>query len=65
MDNQTNSRYDIILERDLLNSMGLDIKFTENIMIGGDIPYKRCSAPMDNLSKREFKSLTDKPVKPE
>ena len=60
MDNQTNSRYDIILGRDLLNALGLDLNFSSNIIIGGDGPYEGCSASMDDLINYEFKPLTEK-----
>ena len=33
-------RYGMILGRDLLNSLGLDLKFFENITIGGKGPYE-------------------------
>ena len=63
VDNQTNSRYYMIIVRYLINSLGLDFKFSENIIIGGDGPYQGCSAPMVDLSHYEVKSLTDKMVK--
>ena len=53
----------MILVRDLINALGLDIKFYENIIIGGDIPYQGCSAPMVDLRNYEVKSLTDNMVK--
>ena len=55
----------MILGIDLLTSLGLDLEFSENIIIGGDRPYEGCSAPMDDLINYEFKPLTDKIVKPE
>ena len=55
----------MILGRDILNALGLDLRFSENIIIGGDRPYKGCSAPMVDLSNYKFKSLTKKIVKPE
>ena len=48
----------MILGRCLLTAMGLYIKFSENIIIGGEGLYKGCSAPMVDLSNYEFKSLT-------
>ena len=63
LDNQNNSRYDMILVRDLIHALGLDIKFSENIIIGGDVPNQGCSAPMVDLINYEVKSLTDKIVK--
>ena len=65
MDESTNGRYDMILGRDLITALGLDFKFSDNIIIGGDGPYQGCSAPMVDLSNYEVKSLTDKIVKPE
>ena len=44
--NKTNSRYDMIIGRDPLTALGLDLKLSENIIIGGDRSYKGCSAPM-------------------
>ena len=36
----TNSRYDMILGRDLFTALGLDLKFSENIILGGDETFK-------------------------
>ena len=36
VDNKTNRRYDIILCRDLLNILGPDINFSENVIIGSE-----------------------------
>ena len=36
VDESTNSRYDMILGRDLITAPGLDIKFYENAIIGGE-----------------------------
>ena len=51
----TNSRYDMILGRDLLTNLGLDLKFSENIILGGDGPFKGCSTPMVDASTYYFK----------
>ena len=42
LDNQNNSRYDMILVRYLIHALVLDIKFSENIIFGGDVPYQGC-----------------------
>ena len=55
----------MILGRGLLTALGLDLKFSENIILGGDGPFKSCSAPMVYVSTYEFKPLTDNKVKPE
>ena len=65
VDESTNCRYKIILGRDLLTTLGLDLKFSENVIIGGEGPYEGCSAPMVDVKKYNFKSITDKTVKPE
>ena len=61
----TNSRYNMILGRDLLTALGLDIKFSENIILGGDGTFIGCSAPIVDVSTYDFKTLTDNKVKPE
>ena len=55
----------MILGRDLLTDLGLGLKFSEKIIVGGDGPYKGCSAPMVDVSNCDFKLLTDKTVIPE
>ena len=55
VDNKTNSRYDIILGRDLLTTLGLDLIFSQNLIIGGEGSYEGCLAPMADLSNYEFK----------
>ena len=65
VDESTNGTYDIILGRDLLIPLGLDLKFSENVIIGGEGPYEGCSSPMVDISNYGFKSITDRTVKPE
>ena len=36
----TNGRYDMIIVKDLLTSLGLDLQFSNNIFIGGKEPYE-------------------------
>ena len=48
----------------VLIALGLDLKFSKNIIIDGDGPYKGSSAPMVDLSNCVFKSFMDKIVKP-
>ena len=64
VDNSTNGRYDIILGIYLLNALGLDLKFSENIVIGIEVTYEGCSALMVDVSNYNFKPLTEKIVKP-
>ena len=55
----------MILGRDLLISLGLDLKFSENIIIGGEGPYEGCFKPMVDVINYDFTSMKDKTVKPE
>ena len=50
MDGSINGRYDMILVRDLLTALGLNLKFSESIIIGGEVPYEVLSAPMVDVS---------------
>ena len=52
----------MILGRDLLTALGLDPKFSENVIIGGEGPYEMFSSPMVDLINYNFKYMTDKPV---
>ena len=57
-------RYAMILGRDLLTKLELDLKFSKNIIIGGDGIYEGWLAPMVDVGNYDFKYLTDKIVKP-
>ena len=65
VDNKTNSRYDMILDIELLTSLGLDLKFSKNIIIGNEGTYEGCYSPMVGLSNYDFKYLTENMVIPE
>ena len=39
VDKYTNGRYDMILGRDILTALGLDIKLSENVIIGREVTY--------------------------
>ena len=65
IEKSTNVRYDMILGRDLLTALGLDIKFYDNVIVGGEGPYEGCSSPIFYVSNYNFKSISDKTVKPE
>ena len=64
VDESTNGRYEMILVIYLLTALGLDLKFSYNVIIGGEGPYKGCSAPMADVSNYNFTYITDKTVKP-
>ena len=50
----------MILGRDLLSALGLDLKFSQNLIIGGEGPYEGCLEPMSDFSNYDFKYLTEK-----
>ena len=61
----TNVRYEIILCREPLTAMGLDLMFSDNVIIGGEGPYEGCFASMVDVINYIFTSITDKTGKPE
>ena len=65
VDESTNGRYGMILDRDLLIPLGLNFKFSRNVIIGGEGPHEGCLAPMVDVSNYDFMSITDKIVKTE
>ena len=54
----------MILGRDLITTLGMDLTFSYNIMIGGDGQFEGFSAPMVDVIRYDFTYLTDKIVKP-
>ena len=42
--------------------MGLGLKFSDNNIIGVEVPYEGCSSPMVYVRNNDFKSITDKPL---
>ena len=42
VDESTNGRYDMILGRDLLTALVMDLKFSDNVIIDGEVQYKGC-----------------------
>ena len=65
VDESTNSRYDMILGRDLLTALVLDIQFSDNIIIGKAGPYKGWLSLIVDISNFDFKYITGKTVKQE
>ena len=65
VDEYTTSRYYMILGRDLLTELGLDLKLYENVICGGERLYKGCSEPMVDVNNYDFNVVTGKTVKPE
>ena len=60
----TNGRYDMVLGKDLLTTLVLDVKFSDNVKIGSEVTYEGCSAPMVDVTNYNFTFITDKTVKP-
>ena len=46
VEESTDGRYNMILGRDPLTALGLDLKFSENVIIGREGPYEGCYTPM-------------------
>ena len=54
----------MILGRDLITSLVLDLRIFKNVVIGGEGSYEGFLATMVDVSNYEFKTLTDRMVKP-
>ena len=65
MDDSARGRYDMILCRDLLTALWLNIKFPKNIIEADDGPFKGSTAPMVDLGVYIFKYLNIGKIKPE
>ena len=65
VDHKNNIRYYMILSRYLLTALGMDLDFSENLVIGDEGPYEGCLSNMAELSNYDFKYLTENTVKPE
>ena len=65
VDESTTGRYNMILGRDLLTALGLDLKFSGNVICGGEGPYEGCSAPIVDVNSYIFNIAMSKTVKPE
>ena len=50
-DNSAKSRYDMILGRYIFAALGLNLKFSEHVIKGGDGPFEGFTVPMINLRK--------------
>ena len=47
----------MILSRDLITALGIDIKYSKNDTVDGEGPCKGCTSPMVDLSKYNFYSI--------
>ena len=50
VDESTNGRYNMILDRDLITTLEMDIMFSDNVIIGADIKYEWCTATIVDVS---------------
>ena len=55
VDESAMSRYKMILGRDILTSLRLNIKLSGNVIKADDVPLKGSTAPMVGLGTYEFK----------
>ena len=46
----------------MITALGLDIKFSERIIIGGDGPFEVCLSPMVEICSYNFTSHTNSPI---
>ena len=60
---QSKGRYGMILGIDLLNPLGIDIKFNGNFIIGGAGPYEGFLETMTGVNNYEFDILMYKTIK--
>ena len=65
MDNSAKGRYDMILGRDLLTELGLNLKFSNHITKANDAPFMGAMAPMVDLGAYIFKDLNTGKIKME
>ena len=65
MDDFAKGRYDIILGRDMLTALGLNLKFSDNVIETDDGPLKGFTASMIDLCAYEFKYLNTGNITPE
>ena len=55
----------MIIGRDLLTALGLELKFYDPVIVGSKSPYEGCLSPMVDMINYDYAHLTDKIVKPE
>ena len=59
MDDTAEGRYYMILGRDLLIELGLDIKFSYHVIIGDSVSYEGCSSPTIDVHNYDFKYIVE------
>ena len=58
----TNVRYNMILGRDLITALGLNLKFSDHFIIIEEGLYEECSTPMVDVRNYDFIFITYKPL---
>ena len=65
VDNSTKNRYYIILGRDILTKIGLNLKLSEHVIKTDDETFKGLVAPMVDMGTYQFKDLNIGKITPE
>ena len=65
VDDSSKGRYNIILGRDLLTLLGLNLKFSEHAIEADYGPLKGSSSPMVDLGMYELRNLNTGEITPE
>ena len=65
VDDSTKGIHDMILGKDLLIPLVLNLELSDHVIEANDGPFKEYTAPMVNLGTYEFKDLKTEKIKPE
>ena len=57
VDDSNAGRCDIIIDRDLLNKLGIDIKISMNTIECSEGPYQGCTTPIVNIDDYDFEPI--------
>ena len=64
VDNSAKGRYDMILGRYLLTTLGLNLKLSDHFIEADDGPFKGSTSPMVDMGTYEFKYLNTGNITP-
>ena len=65
VDDSANGRYDMILGRDILPELRLNLKFSEHVIKADEGTFMGATSPMVDLGACIFKDLNTGKIKPE
>ena len=65
LDESAKGRHDMILGRDILTELGLNLKFSEHVIEGYDVPFNGSTTPMVDMGMHIFKDLNTRGITPE